>query len=233
MDYNTPLLEGQFLKRYKRFFADVKLGDEIVTAHVPNTGSLKGICDQPRNCRVQPSDNPARKLKFTLEQVELPTSWVGVNTHRANELAWEAFTHKKIPHWREFNEGAREVKINSESRLDMKLTSGESSLFIEVKSVTMAEGLVAQFPDAVTTRGQKHLIELMKIKNDGALAELLFVVQRNDCHEFSPAKQIDPEYAKLLLEAQRCGVKISAYATTLTSDRAEIDSSHELKLLLT
>lgn len=234
MDYNTPLIDGRFLKRYKRFFADVLIGDKKVVAHVPNTGSLKGVCDQHHNCRVQPNDNPERKLKYTLEQVQTETSWVGVNTHRANELAWEAFLNKKIPHWRSFGDGAREVKISPETRLDLKLVGAAREHFVEVKSVTLARSdsnkKTALFPDAVTTRGQKHLIELLKLQKQGATAELFFVVQRTDCTKMDSADDIDPEYGRLLRECYREGVKISAYPVFLEKNRIELDPFHELHL---
>lgn len=236
MDYNQPLLEGQFLKRYKRFFADVKLGEQIVVAHVPNTGSLNGICDQPRPCRLLPSDNPERKLKFTLEQVQTPESWVGVNTQRANELAWEAFQLKKIPHWQSYFAGSREIKLNAETRLDLKLWNDAAQHFVEVKSVTLSDPApkkkLALFPDAVTTRGQKHLLELIKLKSDGASTELLFIVQREDCINFSPAVEIDAEYGRLLNEASKAGVKISIYPAQLSLNRVSLDTQRELKLLL-
>lgn len=233
MDYNQPLIEGQFLKRYKRFFADVQLGGEIVVAHVPNTGSLKGICDQPRPCRVLKNDDPTRKLKYTLEQVKTDTSWVGVNTHRANEIVWEAFQRKMIPHWAEYQDGSREVKISAETRLDMKLTSSQKpEHFVEVKSVTLAEGECALFPDAVTTRGQKHIRELIELQKAGHTTELFFLVQRTDCVTFAAAQNIDPEYAELLTKAHSAGVKISIYPAILMNNRIELNAEKNLKLLL-
>jgi sugar fermentation stimulation protein A len=232
MDYNSPLLEGQLIKRYKRFFADVRLDGKIVVAHVPNTGSLKGICDAAHPCRLQPSDNPERKLKFTLEQVKTETSWVGVNTHIANTLAWEAYTGKKIPHWAAYSDGVREVKINDTSRLDMKLTNGKKNLFIEVKSVTLAEKTIAYFPDAVTARGQKHLLELIELKKQGHETELLFVIQREDCKIFRPADAIDPEYGRLLRLAHKSGVKITAYPTRLLDKKIELNTDKKIRIEL-
>jgi sugar fermentation stimulation protein A len=231
MDYNTPLIDGHFLKRYKRFFADVMIDkNETVIAHVANTGSLKGLCDKPRPCRLSPSTNPERKLKFTLEQIKTETSWVGVNTHLANQLAWEAFTSKSIPHWLAYSDAVREVKISKETRLDMKLC-GPRERFIEVKSVTLAENGVALFPDGVTTRGQKHLEELMKLVNQGASAELVFVIQRSDCLQFQAATAIDPEYARLLKQASQSGVQISAYAVDMNERSIAINTSHQVQVL--
>jgi sugar fermentation stimulation protein A len=233
MHYNTPLIEAQFLKRYKRFFADFAIGKEVEVAHVPNTGSLKGICDAQRPCRVQKNDNPARKLKFTLEQVQTESSWVGVNTQTANMLAFEAFEKKIIPHWLKYQNIQKEVKINSESRLDLKLfnSSGEPH-FVEVKSVTgRYKNGTAYFPDAATVRGQKHLNELMHLQNSGATTEMLFIVQRSDCSTFTPAYDIDPVYGQLLEKAYNAGVKISVYPALLNSDRIELNTASELKVI--
>lgn len=231
MDYNSPLIDGQFLKRYKRFFADVKLGNEIVVAHVPNTGSLKSVCDKERPCRLSPSTNPERKLKFTLEQVKTDTSWVGVNTHKANELGWEAFQLKLVPHWQNYKDAVREVKISKETRLDMKLI-GNKEHFVEIKSVTLAKDGVAMFPDAETTRGQKHLDELVRLVQEGAEAELLFVVQRTDCDRFAPADDIDPVYGQKLRQAIAAGVKVSAYPVEISATRIQINTQKPLLLLV-
>lgn len=232
MDYSSPLIEGQFLKRYKRFFADIEIDGKKVVAHVPNTGSLKGVCDEPRPCRVSPSDNPERKLKFTLEQVKTNTSWVGVNTHKANDLAWEAFQNKIVPHWKPFIDGAREVKISAETRLDFKFVNRAGRAhFVEVKNVTLAEKNTAQFPDAETTRGQKHLTELMNLLNEEVTCEILFVVQRNDCTKFSPAEQIDPLYAELLRQAHKKGVMVTALPAKMT-DKKIILTAEPLTVVL-
>jgi sugar fermentation stimulation protein A len=239
MVYPSSLIEAQFLKRYKRFFSDIRLSSgEIVVAHVPNTGSLRGLCDSsaktPTPCRLLKSNDPKRKLAYTLEQVAFGDFWVGVNTHRANELSSEAFQNKKIPHWHSYTEFAREVKISDESRLDLCLKDPSGNQhFVEVKSVTLAESGRALFPDAETTRGQKHLKELMALqKKPKTTSEILFVVQRGDCTTFSPAESIDPEYARLLRAAQEAGVVVSAYPVNLTETSAEIDGSQALKIEL-
>lgn len=231
MKYEPQLIEGKFLRRYKRFFADIEVQNEVVVAHVPNTGSLRGICDQPnRKSLISPATNPDRKLKFTLEQVHVGTSWVGVNTHRANDLAWEAFEKGTIPHWKKFKSGQREVKINKATRLDFAFTKENGSQhYVEVKSVTLSEvqngKRLALFPDAVTTRGLKHIGELSTLLKQGHSVELLFVVQRSDCESFSPAKEIDPDYAKALKSAQNEGVKISAFQTELSNIGIHISDS--------
>lgn len=219
MKFKTAVREGIFLKRYKRFFADVKLGDDTVVAHVANTGSLKSATEAGAPCLVTDAENPERKLKYTLEAVQMPSgAWVGVNTSWPNHLVMEAFQNKIFEHWKNFDEAKAEVKLSPETRIDLVLIDSKSQKkhFIEVKNVTMASGDlnskkgVAHFPDAVTERGQKHLRELMKLVEAGHTAEIFFAVQRGDCEQFSPADEIDPEYGRLLREAAAKGVAVTA-----------------------
>lgn len=227
MKFKTAVREGIFLKRYKRFFADIELGGETVVAHVPNTGSLKSASEAGAPCLVTESDNPERKLKYTLEAIQMPSgAWVGVNTSWPNQLAKEAFEARVFKHWHDFDELKAEVKLSPETRIDLVLTNtkAQKKHFIEIKNVTMASGEVhskkgtAHFPDAVTERGQKHLRELMKLVKDGHTAEIFFAVQRADCQHFSPADSIDPEYGKLLREAHRVGVKLTAALVDISKD---------------
>lgn len=213
MRFEEPLRTGKFIKRYKRFFADVEIDGKIVVAHVPNTGSLKTCLFDGAECVVAESTNPERKLKATLHFLKTPTSWVGVNTSLPNFLAYEA----RATLWPGFTYAQREFKISKESRLDMVLAPDEASFtagrglhHVEIKNVTFAEGETAYFPDAVSTRGQKHLRDLMALKTAGHGAELLFVVQRQDCKYFAPAETIDPEYSRLLREARDAGVRVRA-----------------------
>lgn len=231
MKIPEPMKTGQFVKRYKRFFADVQVGDEIVVAHVPNTGSLKSCLFPGLPCAYSESNNPARKLKATLHFLKTPTSWVGVNTSLPNALVYEAWENGLIPEWRQFHFAQREYKISKESRLDLVLAPDEEHFaakkdlhYVEIKNVTLAEGEVALFPDAVTERGQKHLRDLMHLKATGAGAEIVFVVQRQDCTAFAPADAIDPEYGRLLRQAHKAGVVIRALA-------CEIDPHQGVKLL--
>ena len=198
------------LKRYKRFFADVDLNGQIVTAHCPNTGSLKSCWEAGLAAYVSESDNPERKLKYTLEITESSTgALVGVNTSWPNKLVKEAFENKVIKDWGSFKDFQSEVKISKETRLDACLTNAKGKKrYLEVKNVTLARDGIACFPDAETTRGQKHLIELMKLVDEGHEAEIVFTIQRGDCKHFSAAEDLDPEYAKLLVQAQKKGVII-------------------------
>ena len=216
------LREGKFVKRYKRFFADVLLrdkdgGETLVVAHVPNTGSLKTCLFEGSDCIVSESTNPARKLKATLHFLKTPTSWVGVNTSLPNALVHEAWSEGAIEEWKSFAFARREFKISAESRLDLVLAKDAAAFesranlhHVEVKNVTYAQNGIAKFPDAVTERGQKHLRDLIKLKSDGHGAELVFVIQREDCTAFSPADEIDPEYGRLLRKAVAAGVNVRA-----------------------
>lgn len=217
MKFQERVREAEFLKRYKRFFADVRMSGEVVVAHVPNTGSLKTCLFEGAPCIITESDNPARKLKATLQFLKTPTSWVGVNTSLPNMLVFEAWQNKIFPEWAEFAACKQEYKISKETRLDMVLASCQDDLdqkrklhHIEIKNVTYAEDGIAYFPDAETTRGQKHLLELMALKKQGHGAEIVFVVQRQDCTKFAPADNIDPEYGRLLRQAHKEGVVIRA-----------------------
>lgn len=234
MRFDEPTREAEFIKRYKRFFADVRLGDEVLTTLVPNTGSLKTCLFEGSACVISDSSSPTRKLKSTLQFLRTPTSWVGVNTSLPNALVEEAWQEGLVPDWRASKACRMEYKISKETRLDMVLGLSAEDIpakftlpvdvnaqmreanakltFVEVKNVTMAVDGVAQFPDAVTTRGQKHLVELMTLKKLGYGAEIVFVIQRQDCATFSPADQIDPDYGRLLREARTVGVVVRAFA---------------------
>ncbi|MGZ3805134.1 MAG: DNA/RNA nuclease SfsA [Pseudobdellovibrionaceae bacterium] len=227
MKYRIKLDEGVFLKRYKRFFADIEWKGEVLTAHVPNTGSMKSVNNPGQACLFSHSDNPERKLKQTLEMIQAPTGvWVGVNTATPNVVVRETLERvvgkqgegpRNWQHWAAFDLVKPEFKISNETRLDFALMNNASDKkhFIEVKNVTLAEGKTAMFPDAETTRGQKHLRELMSLMAAGHTAEILFTVQRNDCDRFSSADEIDPEYGRLLREAYKKGLRISPFVVDL------------------
>jgi sugar fermentation stimulation protein A len=228
MKYSKKLHQGVFLKRYKRFFADVDFKGQQVVAHVPNTGSMKGLNNPGQICLISETDNPDRKLKFTLEMIQAPNgAWVGVNTATPNTLVKETLLsvvanghNGAFAHWTGFDEVKPEYKISAETRLDFALKKKQSDKihFIEVKNVTLAEADRAQFPDAVSERAQKHIRELMALMEQGHTAELVFTVQRNDCTGFSPADHIDPEYGRLLREAQQKGLRVTPLVVNLTEE---------------
>lgn len=232
MIFATSLLEGKLVKRYKRFFADIEHQGQIITAHVPNTGSMKG-CNEPGSpCLFSSNDNPNRKLKYTLEMVQSNGTWVGVNTSHPNHLVKEAYDQKVIPEWAIFDQCKPEIKINAETRLDMLLSQSQTGKkhYIEVKNVTMAENKIAMFPDAVTERGQKHLVELMSLIDQGNTVELVFVIQRQDCEGFRAAHEIDPEYAELLKKAQKKGLIVSPFVVAMSPLEIKI-TGKKLRLL--
>ncbi len=217
----TPLKleQGIFLKRYKRFFADIDWQGKVITAHVANTGSLRTCGESGSPCLFTVHDDPKRKLKYSLEMMQAPSgSWVGVNTSLPNQLVKQALNEKKFPHWQEWDEIHPEFKINAETRLDFRLRklSPEKFHYIEVKNVTLMREKKAQFPDAVTTRGQKHLRELINLMAQGHSAELVFVVQRDDCEGFTTADDIDPVYGQAFRQAIKAGLRVTALKTSLS-----------------
>lgn len=219
MLFEETVFEVEFVRRYKRFFADVKHRGEILTAHVPNTGSLKTCLFEGSRAIITESNNPARKLKATLQFLQTPSGWVGVNTSLPNMLVYEAWQNGLIADWHPFKVAQREFKTSKESRLDLVLAKDAEALgrqdqlhFIEVKNVTYREGDTALFPDAVTERGQKHLLELMRLKKEGHSCEIVFVIQREGCTGFASAEKIDPEYARLLKQAEAEGVVVRPLA---------------------
>lgn len=231
MQLDTPLIEGTLIKRYKRFLADIRLDDgEVITAHCPNSGSMKGYKEEGLRVWVSKSDNPKRKLAYTWELVEdRSEEKIMVHAARANALVKEAIEAGKIPELKGYSHLRTEVKYGRQnSRIDLLLEEGESKCFIEVKSVTLKEGKVLMFPDAVTTRGQKHLQELMDVKADGDRAVLFFAVLRQGGEGFTPAGHIDPEYARLLAEAIESGVEVLVYQVDFGKDDWRLDKRVEI-----
>lgn len=247
MNYKSPLIEGQFIKRYKRFFADVLVNGEVVIAHVPNTGSMKTCLEENALCFLTHNPDPKRKLKYTLERVVINEAQVGVNTGLPNNLVFEAWQNKIVPHWQAFDCAQKEVKINSESRLDMVLWSSadfpklqkvtvehlnsignfrsnsDAKLhFIEIKNVTMAYDDVALFPDAVTSRGAKHIEELVALMEQGHTCEMIFVVQRERIKSFRVASEIDSKYDLALKAAVAKGLKVTALAVSFDGDETKV-----------
>lgn len=227
MQFNTSLLEGTLIKRYKRFFADVELNNgQLVTAHCPNTGAMTGCAIPGSRVYLSEHNNPKRKLKFTWELTVTPEGdWIGVNTHNANKLAEEAIKAEKIVDLTGYDNLRREVKYGEErSRIDLLLQANEKpDCYIEVKSVTLKQDGKGYFPDAVTTRGQKHLRELASIVNAGHRAVLLFCVQHSGINSVTVAEHIDANYAELCREVQQLGVEFKAIGTTMTPENIEIN----------
>lgn len=212
MIFNQKLVHGILLKRYKRFLADVKIDDgSIITAHCPNTGSMRGCSSPDSPVALSISDNPKRKYSHTLEMVQSSGTWIGVNTSLTNKLVAEAITNGLIAEFKEVDSIQREVKVSAKSRLDLLVSHDNTSTFIEIKNCSLAENNRAMFPDAVTQRGSKHLLELIQLSRQGQRACIFFLIQRMDADRFAPAAHIDLTYAKLLRQAHDEGVKVLAY----------------------
>ncbi|GAB4167665.1 MAG: DNA/RNA nuclease SfsA [Geothermobacteraceae bacterium] len=211
-----PMLPGKLLRRYKRFFADVELEDgSIITAHTPNTGSMLQCAVAGHDVLVSPSDNPKRKLKYTLELIRVNGFWVDTNTQRANRLVEEGLRDGSILELA----GGRvrpEFRFGT-SRIDFLVERADERVLVEVKNVTLTDGQrTALFPDAVTSRGQKHLRELAEARKEGYRAVIFFLVQRGEADSFAPADAIDPEYGRLLREVTGQGVEVLAYRTRVS-----------------
>ena len=211
-----PLKSGTLLKRYKRFLADIELDSgEIITAHCPNTGPMTGVCIPGKPVQVSQSDNPKRKLPYTWELIQLddnqPT-WVGVNTNLPNRVIKLALEKEIFPELVGHYQNIRtEVPYGKEkkSRVDFVLTGDDSQppIYLEVKNTTWAQGSLALFPDTVTTRGQKHLRELMALVPE-CRAIMLYFINRGDCVSFTSGDAADPKYGELLREAVDKGVEV-------------------------
>ena len=212
MNFESKLISGTLIKRYKRFFVDVKIQNETVTAHCPNTGSMFGLLNPGAKVWITRSLNPERKLKYTLQIIEQNGKKVGVNTHLTNRIFHEALLDGKIIDIGKNDILFKEKKFNQNTRFDFFIKKNEKGIFIEVKNVTLSRiKNIAEFPDAVTERGLKHLNELIEAKNRGFDIYLAFIIQREDCKNFKIAEDIDPKYKKLLTFALKNKLKVICY----------------------
>ncbi len=212
MNFNETLISGEFIKRYKRFFVDIKIGNNTVTAHCPNTGSMMGLLKKGNKVWLSKSDNPKRKLKYTLQIFEVQNSRIGINTLLTNKIVFDALKKGLIKNFKNIDNIKQEVKFGENTRFDFLLTEKTKKTFIEVKNVTLSrENNIAEFPDAITSRGLKHLKELLRAKQKGFEIFLLFIIQRNDCSKFQLAKDIDPEYCEFLIKAVKKNLKVLCY----------------------
>lgn len=222
MKYDPPLTEGTILKRYKRFLSDIELSNETITAHTPNTGSMKECWQPGWKVAVSKSDNPKRKLPYTLELTHNGETWIQVNTSRTNSIVREALENDLIPELSGFEILKAEAKVGK-SRLDFLLTFPDGKLcYVEVKNVTYLQESKAEFPDGVSERGRKHLLELQELKAQGHRAVMLYVVSREDVNEFGPCDELDPAYGKALREAHENGMEILAYQCKISPEETVI-----------
>jgi sugar fermentation stimulation protein A len=216
MEFQEKLVHGRLIKRYKRFLADIKLDNgEDVVAHCTNSGSMKSCLVNGAEVYMSPVNDPKRKTRFTWEMIKINGDWVGINTGNPNKLAFEAIVNGKVPGLQNYITVRREVKFK-DSRFDIFAENENEKCFVEVKNVTLKQDKYALFPDAVTTRGQKHLKTLIEVKNEGMRAVMLYIVQRTDVEIFAPAKAIDPAYTETLKEAVAKGVEVIALQAKVT-----------------
>lgn len=219
MDFDPPLIEAVLLKRYKRFLADVRLADGTeLTAHCPNPGAMTGCAEPGWQAALSLSPNPRRKLPYTLEMTHNGTTWIGVNTQQANHLVEEALREKKIPELAAYPAWRREVPYGEKSRVDFLLEKPDERCYLEVKSVSLTQAETYLFPDSKTSRGKKHIEELVAMKQAGHRAILLFVVQREDGKQFAPAINIDPAYSQALKQGVEHGLEVLAYQCQLSPE---------------
>lgn len=205
-------LQGTLIKRYQRFKADVRLRNgHVVTAHCPNTGSMLSCSEPGRTVYLSRHNSPTRKLKYTWEIIEMPTSLVGINTLVPNRLVKAAIMADRIPELSGFDSIRAEVPYGKNSRIDLLLERGKEKCFVEIKNCTLLEDSVAYFPDAVTSRGLKHIVGLMGEMRSGHRAVMFYLIQRTDANRFKPANHIDPDYGKALRKAHNKGLEILAY----------------------
>ncbi len=212
MNFENKLISGVFIKRYKRFFVDVKINGVTVVAHCPNTGSMLGLLKKGNKVWLTKSNNPKRKLKYTLQIIEDNGVKIGINTHLTNKIVLEALEKNLFKELSKDIEIKTEVKFGKNTRFDFLVSKKNFKAFIEVKNVTLSrsEG-IAEFPDAITARGAKHLDELMKASKQGYKIYIAYIIQRNDCKKFIIADDIDPEYSKLLSKAIKEKLNILCY----------------------
>lgn len=231
MKWSEPLIEAKILKRYKRFLADIDLNGKMITVHVPNTGSMQSCWEPNWKCAVSLSNNSERKYPYTLELIHNGESWIGVNTANANKLAKIWLTGQLLPELAGYTVVVPEKKIGL-SRVDFYLEGhpNQPPCYVEVKNVTLKLDGKAQFPDSVTERGQKHLKELIDIKQSGLRAAMLFIVQREDVSSFHAAKSLDPEYAELLGQAHKSGVEILIYQCRMGLKELSLGQAMPLEL---
>ena len=212
MKFKEKLLQGTLIKRYKRFFIDINYNNRVITGHCPNTGSMMGLLNEGNKVWFSKSDDTKRKLKYTLQIIEQDGKKIGINTHLTNKIVLEALKNNRIKELEKNSVIKPEVKFGENTRFDFLITKKNYKAFIEVKNVTLSRKTgIAEFPDAVTSRGAKHINELIKASKKGYKIYIAFVIQREDCKKFEVAKDIDPEYSKLLTKAVKKKLNILCY----------------------
>jgi len=231
MIFENKLLSGLFIKRYKRFFVDIKINNKIVTAHCPNTGSMYGLLKKGNKVWISKSNNPNRKLKYTLEIIEDGKTKVGVNTQSTNKIVHHALQNNLVEEFDDNFEIKPETKFGQNTRFDFLVTNKENKAFVEVKNVTLSrKKKLAEFPDSVTVRGLKHINELIKASKKNYKIYILYLVQRDDCNLFSIAADIDPDYANALRKAVKSKLNILCYDCKFSLKGIKLNNKIKLKI---
>tara|TARA_B100001996_G_scaffold326508_1_gene272932 strand:+ start:200 stop:886 length:687 start_codon:yes stop_codon:yes gene_type:complete len=220
MKFTNTLIKGKLIKRYKRFFADIKVNNSILIAHCPNTGSMMGLLKEGNNVFLSKNDDPKRKLKFTLEIIEVNKKMIGVNTHRANRIVEHGLRNKLFNEFKSIKVIKPEFKFSNDTRFDFLCDRN----IIEVKNVTLTRTKnFAEFPDAITARGSKHLKKLINSIEKGYKPYVLFLTQIEDINYFKIANDIDKDYYHNYLLAKKAGVVFLAYRCSLSSKEIKIE----------
>ena len=230
MEFTKSLIKGKLIKRYKRFFADIQITKEVVTANCHNTGSMKGLLNEGNDVYLLPNNDPKRKLKYGLEIIKTRKNLVGVNTHMANRIAQHALENNLIKELKNNDTIKPEVFFNKETRFDFLVVKNNQKIFVEVKNVTLfRDHKTAEFPDAITSRGSKHLLTLIDAIKKGYKSYLLFLVQIQNMENFKIAKDIDAVYYNNYILAKKAGVNFLAYRCNISSKKIFIDK--KLKII--
>ena len=230
MKFIPNLLTGTFIKRYKRFFVDIKYKNKEITAHCPNSGSMMGLLDKGNQVWISKSKNPERKLKYTLEIIKIKNDLVGVNTQLTNKIVFEALNGNKISEFINLNKIKAESVFDKETRFDFLILKNKKRHFLEVKNVTLVrKNNIAEFPDAITNRGTKHLLKLIEAKQADFESYMLYLIQRENCSTFKIAEDIDKNYKIAFDKAKKAGVKILCYDCHINHE--EVILNRKIKLV--
>ena len=231
MNFEDKLIAGRLIKRYKRFFVDVEINGKIITAHCPNTGSMYGLLKKNNKVWLTKSNNPNRKLKYTLQIIQDKKTKVGVNTHLTNKIVLEALQNNLIKEFDKTIEIKPETKFGNNTRFDFSVTENNLKSFIEVKNVTLSRKKgIAEFPDAITSRGLKHIKELIKANEKGYKIYILYLIQRNDCKSFKIANDIDPEYSDSLSKAVKKNLNVLCFDCKFSPKGIKLNQKVKFKI---
>jgi len=233
IEFPSSLVKGKLISRYKRFFADVKLDNgEVVTAHCPNTGSMKTCRDEGATVYLLHNPSPTRKLDYTWELTETEGGYILINTHRPNKIVEDAILNKEIQELKGYRGLRREVKYGEKSRIDLLLENHATypDCYVEIKNVTLKQENVGIFPDSVTERGTKHLIELESMVAKGFRAVIFYLVNRPDVKSFDVARKIDPKYCATFDKVINKGVEVVIYQTRISISEIAIDKALPLSV---